>query len=152
CTFAANFASNGTAFASTPDDAESQAACVLLVVNCIFRDGGDEIYNGDDSVNDVTYSNVQEGGGRFPFPGEGNIDADPYFADPDSGDYHLKSQTGRWDPVGQAWIRDIATSPCIDAGDLTTPVALEPAPNGGVINMGAYGGTAQASKSNSGSQ
>jgi hypothetical protein len=151
CTFTENFATNGNAFASTPDDAESKAPCVLLVVNCIFRNGGDEIYNDDDSVNNVTYSNVQSGG-RFPFPGEGNIDADPYFADPDSGDYHLKSQTGRWDPVGQSWIQDTATSPCIDAGDLTTPVALEPPPNGGIINMGAYGGTPQASKSNSNSE
>ncbi|MHC4740636.1 MAG: hypothetical protein ACYS8Z_01925 [Planctomycetota bacterium] len=28
-----------------------------------------------------------------------------------------------------------------------TPVGLEPFPNGGVVNMGAYGGTVEASKS-----
>ena len=63
------------------------------------------------------------------------------------GDYHLKSQAGRWDPNSQSWVIDDVTSPCIDAGDPNSPVALEPFPNGGIINMGAYGGTAEASKS-----
>ena len=73
----------------------------------------------------VTYSNIQGG-----FPGEGNIDVDPLFADAANGDYHL-----------------LAGSPCIDAGDPTTSVGSEPIPNGGIINMGAYGGTTEASKS-----
>jgi len=42
---------------------------------------------------------------------------------------------------------DKVTSPCIDAGDPMSPIGLEPFPNGGMINMGAYGGTAEASKS-----
>ncbi|MBN2181624.1 MAG: hypothetical protein JW715_06900 [Sedimentisphaerales bacterium] len=63
------------------------------------------------------------------------------------GDYHLKSQAGRWDPVSESWVQDDVTSPCIDAGDLMSPIGLEPFPNGGIINMGAYGGTAEASKS-----
>jgi parallel beta-helix repeat protein len=90
----------------------------------------------------VTYSDIQGG-----FPGEGNIDADPLFTDPDNGDYHLKSQAGRWDPNSQTWVLDEVTSPCIDAGDMSTPIGFEPFPNGGVVNMGAYGGTAEASKS-----
>lgn len=81
------------------------------------------------------------------WPGEGNISADPSFADPVKGDYHLKSQAGRWDPVCQTWVQDDVTSPCIDAGDPESPVGDEPEPNGGRINMGAYGGTAEASKS-----
>jgi len=60
------------------------------------------------------------------------------------------SQAGRWDPKGQSWTRDTVTSPCIDAGDTSTPVGPEPAPNGGIINIGAYGGTAKASKSHAG--
>ena len=63
------------------------------------------------------------------------------------GDYHLKSQAGRWDPNSQSWVIDNITSPCIDAGDPNSPVGDEPEPNGGVVNMGAYGGTAEASKS-----
>jgi hypothetical protein len=42
---------------------------------------------------------------------------------------------------------DEVTSPCIDVGDPMSPIGLEPFPNGGVVNMGAYGGTAEASKS-----
>jgi hypothetical protein len=45
---------------------------------------------------------------------------------------------------------DNVTSPCIDAGDPNSPVAFEPFPNGGIVNMGANGGTGQASKSPSG--
>jgi len=63
------------------------------------------------------------------------------------GDYHLKSQAGRWDPNSQSWVIDEVTSLCIDAGDPNTPINDEPFPNGGIINMGAYGGTAEASKS-----
>jgi len=79
--------------------------------------------------------------------GSGNIDADPLFADPNNGDFHLKSQAGRWDPNIQSWVVDEVTSPCIDAGDPSIPVGLEPLPNGDRINMGAYGGTSQASLS-----
>ncbi len=77
----------------------------------------------------------------------GNIDLDPLFVDPNASDYHLKSQAGRWEPATQAWIIDEVTSPCIDAGDPLSPIGHEPFPNGGRINMGAYGGTAEASKS-----
>jgi CubicO group peptidase (beta-lactamase class C family) len=90
----------------------------------------------------VTYSDVQGG-----WPGEGNIDTDPLFVDPENGDYHLKSQAGRWNPASQSWIIDDVTSPCIDAGDPSTPIGLEPFNNNGIINMGAYGGTPEASKS-----
>lgn len=38
-------------------------------------------------------------------------------------------------------------SNCIFTGDPNTPVADEPLPDGGRINMGAYGGTSEASKS-----
>ncbi|MBC8217929.1 MAG: right-handed parallel beta-helix repeat-containing protein, partial [Planctomycetes bacterium] len=90
----------------------------------------------------VEYSNVQAG-----YPGAGNIDADPLFADPENGEYHLKSQAGRYDATTQTWIVDSVISPCIDAGDPTSPIGLETSPNAGRINMGAYGGTAEASKS-----
>ncbi len=90
----------------------------------------------------IDYSDVQG-----TWPGSGNIDVDPLFADYVNGDYHLKSQTGRWDPVGRTWVQDEETSLCIDAGDPASDVGMEPSPNGSVINIGAYGGTAQASKS-----
>jgi len=90
----------------------------------------------------ITYSDIQGG-----WPGEGNIDADPLFVNPNNGDYHLKSRAGRWDPNLGSWTLDDVTSPCIDTGDPRSPIGYEPFPNGGRINMGAYGGTAEASKS-----
>jgi hypothetical protein len=78
--------------------------------------------------------------------GEGNMDTDPRFADPQNGDYRLKSQAGHWDSVSQSWVPDDITSPCIDAGDPISPIGQELFPTGGFVNMGAYGGTAQASK------
>ncbi len=103
------------------------------------------------------------------WPGAGNRSVNPLFAvagrwvdedDPSEtvkpgypnalwvmGDYHLQSQAGRWDPVTGTWLLDQLTSPCIDAGDPAAPVDQEPSPNGGIINLGVYGGTAQASRS-----
>lgn len=62
------------------------------------------------------------------------------------GDYHLKSQAGRWDPAAGAWVIDDVTSPCIDAGDPGNATGDEPQPHGGRVNMGVYGGTAEASR------
>jgi len=82
--------------------------------------------------------------------GQGNINADPLFANATARDFHLKSEFGRWDPVSKSWVNDAVTSPCIDTGDPNMPVIFEPFPNGGFTNMGAYGNAAQASKSQSG--
>jgi len=64
------------------------------VTNCMLWDIGEEIANDASSTPLVTYCDVQNG-----YTGEGNIDADPMFVDPASGDYRLQ-----------------AGSPCIDAG------------------------------------
>jgi Tol biopolymer transport system component/subtilisin-like proprotein convertase family protein len=114
------------------------------VTNCIFwgdfATTGTEIYDQAD-LTDVAYSNVQGG-----WEGIGNINTDPCFADPSSGDYHLKAQAGRWDPNSQTWVQDNVTSPCIDAGNPGSPLIDEPNdPNNLRINMGAYGGTSEAS-------
>lgn len=45
------------------------------------------------------------------------------------------------------WVRDGVTSPCIDAGDPASDWRAELWPHGKRINMGAYGGTPQASMS-----
>jgi hypothetical protein len=116
----------------------SQGAVVNSIV---WGNGQRQLYNPDDNAS-VTYCEVQGG-----WPGTGNLDADPCFAATRTGDYHLKSQAGRWDENEGRWTKDDVTSPCIDAGDPLSPVGLEPFPNGGRINMGAYGGTAEASKS-----
>ncbi|MHA1713123.1 MAG: hypothetical protein ACTSW4_03645 [Candidatus Ranarchaeia archaeon] len=79
--------------------------------------------------------------------GIGDICVDPLFAS--ESNYHLKSGAGRWAGIS-SWVIDDANSRCIDAGDTSDSVGLEPNPNGARINMGAYGGTAEASKSPSG--
>ena len=124
------------------------------LMNCIFW--GDTSYEialrrDNPGILTVNYSNI-EGGLAGVYVendhtinwGPDNIDTNPCFADPD---YHLKSQAGRWNPDTESWIIDANTSPCIDAGDPNTSIGWEPYPNGGIVNMGAYGGTEYASKS-----
>jgi hypothetical protein len=75
---------------------------------------------------------------------------DPLFLDLASDDFHLKSSSGTY--RGGTWTNCSADSPCIDGGFGKT--GSEPAPNTtplhalhrGKRNIGAYGGTEQASK------
>jgi parallel beta-helix repeat protein len=75
-------------------------------------------------------------------------DSDDFWVD---GDYHVTSQAGRWSPVDQSWVNDSLTSPCIDAGgepnEPNSDWTAELWPHGRRINIGAYGGTVQASMS-----
>jgi len=66
------------------------------------------------------------------------------------GDYHLRSQAGRWDASAGRWVLDSVTSHCIDAGRPSSSWADELWPHGKRVNLGAYGGTPQASMSPSG--
>jgi hypothetical protein len=133
CTFSNNSANNGVGGIANAGDYG------LTLTNCIlWNDSPKEI----DGVPLITYSNVQGG-----WPGEGNIDADPCFVDPQNGDYHLKSQAGRWDPNSETWVTDTEMSRCVDAGDPDSYWAGELWPHGKRVNMGAYGGSPQASLS-----
>ncbi|MHC4488757.1 MAG: LamG domain-containing protein [Planctomycetota bacterium] len=71
----------------------------------------------------------------------------PLFADADNGDYHLLSERGRYRATTDEWILDEVTSPCVDGGDPNIEPTGERMPNGGRINMGAYGNTAYAGMS-----
>jgi hypothetical protein len=93
CTFGDNVATSGRALACNSWD--QQGTDQVEMANCILWDGGDEIRNDSGAIIDVRYSLVQGG-----WPGPGNIDADPSYADPGTGDYRLAPD-----------------SPCIDAGD-----------------------------------
>lgn len=144
--------------------------CNGLIANCIIW---------DNNVRDSSmpgYSCIQGWTGA----GTGNISSDPLFADPNNGDYHLKSKNGRWlpgkeytyldpndtpadpnddfwviVPAGPSqWVYDPNTSPCIDTGGIFDGTPGDPNdwrgelwPHGKRINMGAYGGTPQASMS-----
>ncbi len=115
----------------------------------------DSPYTGDRGSHlAVRYSDIIGGQGRMSVSanstvdwGPGNIDADPLFADAAGRDYHLKSQAGRWLADEGRWTTDAVTSPCIDAGDPNSDWTAELWPHGKRINMGAFGGTGQASMS-----
>lgn len=114
----------------------------LVLNNIIWQN---EIYIAEEVAGDaydIRYNDIQGGGSD-----SGNIDVDPLFADPENRDYHLVSHAGRWDSNSESWVQDNLTSPCIDAGDPDGPIGDELMPHGNRINMGAYGGTWQASKS-----
>ena len=141
------------------------ADCNAVISNSIVWNNVPEqisVESGNDPI--VVYSNIQG-----TWPGIGNVDKDSLFyhagdwvdlrntdiavetnhpnATWIDGDYHLMSRAGRWDPVENAWVIDESTSPCIDAGDPSSFWEVEPSPNGERINLGAYGGSPQASKS-----
>jgi len=131
CTFAGNQAERGNAFGcSNPDDVLPGEA---YITNCILWDGGNEVWDRDGSQIRIAYSNIKELKNAVFDPyggiiwGEGNIDADPCFVEPDEGDYHLR------------WI-----SPCVDAGDPNNAdyseqvdIDGEPRVMRGRVNMGA---------------
>jgi hypothetical protein len=170
CTFAGNSASNGNAIAC--DSYEQSYPIDLLITNCILWDEGGGIWNNDGSTITVTFSDMAGGweglgninvdpcfveSGHWADANDPNIVVEPN--DPNAvwidGDYHLKSEGWYWHAQRGVWDWDDVTSRCIDAGNpgmlfggelLTIP--RDPDNDWGEnirINMGAHGGTAEAS-------
>ncbi len=82
------------------------------LINCIhWNNIPQEIYCGIGTITAI-YSDIQGG-----WEGEGNINVDPLFVDPENGDYHLTE-----------------CSPCIDAGNPNSPFD----PDGTIADMGAF--------------
>ncbi|MHC4619844.1 MAG: right-handed parallel beta-helix repeat-containing protein [Planctomycetota bacterium] len=140
CTLAGNSAPEGSGLAF--DSYQMQYPSNLQATNCILWDDPNEILNKDNSALTIRYSDIMGG-----WSGPNNINADPCFADADNRDFHLSSQVGRWDPNILSWVIDSNTSPCVDAGDPNSDWTWELWPHGRRINMGAYGGTPEASMS-----
>lgn len=89
----------------------------------IWENPGDEIHiNPDGGEVIANYSNI---GGAGVHPGNGNINADPLFADATNGDFRL------------SWLNfpvvDYTKSPCINSGDPN----FDPDPDGSITEMGA---------------
>ena len=136
---------------------------VILKNSIVWGNRPGDILSAGDSVPLIAYCDISD------VSGAGNIGVDPLFAQAGfwvssdnlqvpvgpanaavvwlSGDYHLRSETGRWHAETQAWLKDANSSLCIDSGDPMTSIGQEPIPHGDVINQGAYGGTVQSSKS-----
>jgi hypothetical protein len=124
-TFSENFAADGGGLYCNHSD--------VTVINTIFwadsaSSADPEIYIDDNSSASIIYCDIQGG-----WEGEGNIDADPLFRDPENGDFHLMSiECG--DPYD---------SPCIDAGhpDILDSLLDCSWGLGGLrSDIGAYGG------------
>jgi len=116
---------------------EAYAGAAPDIVNCIFwHNTADDLFGCQ-----ARFSCIERGG-----EGTGNLSRDPLFVDPGENDFHLRSEHGRHWPEHDVWVLDDVTSPCIDAGDPQSVYSREPNPNGGRINLGAYGGTAYASR------
>ena len=102
----------------------------VTIKNSIFWDNeigndandGDTIYQAAGTLN-ISYTCLNDTGVpdlRFVNGtlGDGNITNDPLFAT-EFTDVHLQSTLGRWN--GSSWVTDSTNSPCIDAGDPTSP-------------------------------
>ncbi len=81
---------------------EGEGGGSATVVNCIVWGNEADLELDALSVITITYSDICSGTGTAVWPGEGNINADPLFRAPQSGNYRL-----------------LEDSPCVDAG---TPV------------------------------
>jgi parallel beta-helix repeat protein len=90
------------------------------VSSCILWNNNDDLLNCT-----ATFSCIEDSD-----TGRGNIHTDPLFQDAAADDFHLD-----------------VNSPCIDAGAPWFEYANEPSPNGGRVNLGAYGNTAEATTS-----
>ena len=136
--------------------------CYGAIRNCTIVDNVDGLYGCPGPIeNCIIWGNILDDNygetvARYScieqnISGVGNIHTDPLFADRENGDYHLKSEAGRWDPISLTWVYDDVTSPCIDAGSPGVGLGDEFAEESNVrINMGAYGGTAEASRTPAG--
>ncbi len=89
-----------------------------IVNTTLWNNYPDEI-SGENTI--ISYSDIQGG-----WPGTGNIDADPLFADPANGNFNLT-----WENFP---IPDDTKSPCIDAGDPDSPLD----PDNTIADMGAF--------------
>lgn len=108
----------------------------------LFYYTGSECIAWDNTAGPITTLDAWRGGGHDSH-GIGTS-VDPLLASPDAYDFHERSAGGRYQPGGSLVI-DAVTSLAVDHGDPADPVGAELAPNGNLINLGAYGGTAEAS-------
>jgi hypothetical protein len=145
----------------------------MIMENCIITNNGNDgdpqvsIYGG--GTLNISYCNVQGGLEEIDSDGTvnwglGNINTDPCFVQLGywvgeelvEGNYHLQSNGWRLSKDGSDWTYDDVTSRCIDAGnpgsalgnELLTVLAEDQNSERGAnlrINIGAFGGTSQAS-------
>ena len=92
----------------------------------LFNANGSGVYQDEGSTDYYTSVALNSGAAEA----KNNLDGDPLFLDYFAGDYHVRSG-----------------SPAVDGGDPASDYGVEPAPNGGRIEIGAYGNTLLATQS-----
>ncbi len=122
--FNCTFAQNGISTKSRciiSNNYSSPTLINCIVWNNLLSEDSEEICTfGDNAIPVASYCCIEGG-----YDGEGNIDQDPLFTDPQQGDFSLQ-----------------ATSPCIDTGTATqapeTDITGKARPQQAGIDMGAY--------------
>jgi len=155
CTLAGNFA-KGQGGGIYAGDSDSSSQSTLRLSNCILWDNSDSVKTKDSrqicgGTPNATYSCIQDAdpNDTSVCAGAGNIDDEPRFVrlgrwtDADNPDVTAKPGSSN-----AVWVEGdyhlLPESPCIDAGDPNYDFSLEPQPNGGRVNIGAYGNTPEA--------
>jgi len=126
---------------SNGENAIYMGAGSISCSNSVLWGHNDEVYG----LVDLYYNNIRD---ETCMMADGNIATDPGFADWTY--YHLKSPYGRYANgffSGGTWTTDAVASELIDACSPSIVPTKELHPNGGIVNMGAYGNTPVASKS-----
>ncbi|OGV61455.1 MAG: hypothetical protein A2498_16385 [Lentisphaerae bacterium RIFOXYC12_FULL_60_16] len=137
---------NGTNSSSSEGPNGLWAQGTVVVSNSILWGNGDDIYEGAEFSAKLFYSNIEDGDREGIY---GCISVTPNFVDEQF--FHLRSQYGHYINgffSGGSWTtHPTITSYLIDRCYPGIMPTYEPAPNGGIVNMGAYGNTPVASKS-----
>ena len=132
CTFVGNSAGEGNALYCKSVHKQN----TVRLFNCILWDGGNEIQTEEQSVMNIFYnifySNIQNG-----WPGEGNIDSDPFFVNPEGPDGIAGTDDDdfRLSPLSECVD---AGSPICVHGPNETDFGGDPRIVTGRVDMGAY--------------
>jgi parallel beta-helix repeat protein/predicted outer membrane repeat protein len=153
CTIYGNWAESVGGIWNGPGSSSALSNCILW--NNSDGKGADQSAQIADSNEASTASYCCIQGLTGSLAGIGNINVEPLFADTNNEDYHLQSEGWRWDTKRKRWHYDEISSLCLDAGNpgsaLANEVLAVPDDPNNVwgtnvrINMGAHGGTAEAS-------
>ena len=122
----------------------NSTSTVTIMDSILWGNQPTEILTDASSVVTVATSDVAGG-----YAGSGNLDVDPVFVA--SGYWEHALNPGMVVTPSQhyaVWVSGdyhlTEGSPCVDAGDALSDYSQEAEPNGGQVNLGAYGNTPQA--------
>ena len=134
---------NIIAFNEAPVGAGLHGPCANTYNLFWSNQGGDFGGGAAPGLNDTVSDPMFASAGQWDNNGTANPNDDTWV----DGDFHLKSQAGRWNVETRRWVVDDVTGQGVDAGKPSADWTAEAWPHGGRINIGAYGGTPEAGMS-----